>query len=146
MRHAVVWSLIAGLVTTVAPLQGQQVRADVIVHGGPVAGRVIVRDGYSTYRRPTPRRVVVVDRARIVLVEHVHTHRPAKVWARRGYRPVTLVFSNGRYYDRWVGHRYDAREVTVWERNGRFFVVDCDDRHPRHERHHDHDDGRHWDD
>lgn len=139
MRHAVVWSLIAGLATAAAPLDAQQVR--VVVHGGPIAGHVIVQDGYSTYRRPAPRRVVV-DRARIVLVEHVHSHRPAKVWARQGYRPVTLVYSNGRYYDRWVGRRHDAREVTVWERNGRYFVVDCDDRHPRRDGHGD----GHWHD
>ena len=143
MRHAVVWSLIAGLAAAAAPLHAQQVRAGVVVHGGPIAGHVIVRDGYSTYQRPAPRRVVVVNRARIVLVERVHTHRPAKVWARRGYRPVTLVYSNGRYYDRWVGRRHDAREVTVWERNGRYFVVDCDDRHSRRDGRHG--DG-HWDD
>ena len=141
MRHVVAWSLIVGLAATAAPLYAQQVRAGVVVRGGPVAGHVIVRDGYSTYRRPAPRRVVVVDRARIVLVERVHTHRPARVWARQGYRPVTLIFSNGRYYDRWVGNR-EAREVTVWERNGRYFVVDCEDGHHRH---HDHR-GGHWDD
>ena len=61
--NANVSSLLAGLVLTVAtvPLHAQRVEAGVVVHSGPVAGHVIVRDGYSTYRRPVTRRVIVVD-------------------------------------------------------------------------------------
>ena len=85
--NANVSSLLAGLVLTVAtvPLHAQRVEAGVVVHSGPVAGHVIVRDGYSTYRRPVTRRVIVVERPRIVAVERVRGHRPARHWSRRGY-------------------------------------------------------------
>lgn len=98
-------SLLAGLVLTVAaaPLHAQRVEAGVVVHSGPVAARVLVRDvysryrdGYSTYRRPVARRVIVVERPRIVVVERIHHHRAARHWSRRGYRPVTLYYRNGR--------------------------------------------------
>ena len=105
--------------TTAAPLHAQRVEAGVVVQSGPVAGHVVIRDGYSTYRRPTARRVVVVERPRIVVVERVHRHRPHKHWARRGYRPVTLYYWDGRYYDRRVGHRHGVRTIVVWERDGR---------------------------
>lgn len=138
-------SLLAGLVLTVAaiPLQAQRVEAGVVVHGGPVAGHVIVRDGYradgyradgySTYRRPVTRRVIVVERPRVVLVERVHRHHHGRHWARRGYRPVTLYYRDGRYYDRHVGHSHGVREVVVWERDGRYYHDDCGS-----ERHWDH--------
>jgi hypothetical protein len=140
-------SLLAGLVLTVAavPLHAQRVEARVVVHGGPVAGHVIVRDGdsrdryardgYSTYRRPVTRRVIVVERPRLVVVDRVHRHRPARHWTRRGYRPLVVYYWDGRYYDRWVGHRHGVREVVVWERDGRYYHddEDCDSE-------------RHWDD
>ncbi len=125
--NANVSSLLAGLVLTVAtvPLHAQRVEAGVVVHSGPVAGHVIVRDGYSTYRRPVTRRVIVVERPRIVAVERVRGHRPARHWSRRGYHPVTLYYWDGRYYDRWIGHRHGVREVVVWERDGRYYHDDC---------------------
>jgi hypothetical protein len=137
MRSAVAWSLIAGLVATAAPLHAQRVQAGVVIQSGPVAGHVIVRDGYSrdgysTYRRPTARRVVVVERPRVIVVERVHRHRAARHWARHGYRPVTLYYWDGRYYDRRVAHRHEVRAIVVWERNGRYY--------------HDCDTDRHWDD
>jgi hypothetical protein len=130
-------SLLAGLALTVAavPLHAQRVEAVVAVYGGPVAGHVIVRDGYSTYRRPVTRRVIVVERPRIVVVERIHRHRSAKYWGRRGYRPVTVYYRDGRYYDRWVGHTHGVREVVVWERDGRYYHDDDDDG----------DSERHWD-
>jgi hypothetical protein len=131
MRPAVAWSLIAGLVTTAAPLHAQRVQAGVVAQSGPVAGHVIVRDGYSTYRRPTARRVVVVERPQVIVVEQVHRHRAARHWARHGYRPVTLYYWAGHYYDRRV-HRHGVRTIVVWERNGRYY--------------HDCDTDRHWDD
>ena len=134
---AVVWSLIAGLVSAAVPLHAQRVEADVVVRSGPVAGHVVIRDGYSTYRRPTARRVVVVERPRIVVVDRVHRHRTAKHWSRRGYRPVTLYYRDGHYYDRWVGHRRGVRTIVVWERDGRYYHDCDDDRHRHHE---------HWDD
>ncbi|MGH7498378.1 MAG: hypothetical protein ACREL3_05955 [Gemmatimonadales bacterium] len=122
-------SLLTGLILT-APLSAQQVSADVIVRGGPVAGRVIVDNGYSTYRRPPvaayrrpeARRVVVVDRyaPRVIVVERVRAHKRVGYWARHGYRPVTLYYTDGRYYDRYVG-AHGVREIVVYERNGRFY-------------------------
>lgn len=124
-------SLLAGFVLTVAavPLHAQRVEAEVAVYGGPVAGRVIVRDGYSTYDRPYARRVYLVERPRVLYVERVHGHRSAKHWTRRGYHPVVVYYRDGRYYDRWIGHRHGVREVVVWERDGRYYYGDhCDHR------------------
>jgi hypothetical protein len=92
----------------------------------------VIRDGYSTYRRPAPRRVVVVERPRLVVVERVHRHRSDRHWIRRGYHRVALYYRDGRYYDRPGHHRHGVRTVVVWERNGRYY--------------HDCDGGRHWDD
>jgi hypothetical protein len=131
MHTSAAWSLLAGLVLTAAPLQAQHVDARVIVRSRPVAGQVVIRDGYSTYRRPVYRRPVV---RRVVVVERVHRHRPAKHWSRRGYRPVTLYYWEGRYYDRRIDDGRGVRTVVVWERDGRYYR-DCDDR----------DFDRHWD-
>ncbi|MBA3317208.1 MAG: hypothetical protein H0T50_03850 [Gemmatimonadales bacterium] len=123
---AAAWSLIAGLVSTAVPLHAQRIEAGVAVGGGPVAGHLVIREGYSSYRRPPARRVVVVERPRIVVVERVHRHHSARHWAHRGYRPLTLYYRDGRYYDRWAGHPRGVRTVVVWERNGRFYE-DCGD-------------------
>jgi hypothetical protein len=74
----------------------------------------------------------VVERPRLVVVERIHRHRPARHWSRRGYRPVTVYYWDGRYYDRWVAHRPGVREVVVWERDGRYYDDGCDS-------------NRHWD-
>ena len=113
-------SLLIGLLLT-APLSAQQISAHVVVRGGPVAGHVVVANGYSTYRRP-----VVVDRyaPRVIVVERVRAHRHRNYWGRNGYRPVTLYYVDGRYYDRWIaGPR--VREIVVYERDGRYYD-DCD--------------------
>lgn len=122
--------LLSGLALITAPAQSQQVSADVIVRSGPVAGRVVIGDGYSTYhrhaeyRRPPARRVVVVERyaPRLVVVERVHRHERGRSWKRHGFRPVVLYYVDGRYYDRPI--RY-AREILVYERGGRYYH-DCD--------------------
>lgn len=133
----VVSSLIAGFVSVAAPMQAQRVEVGVAVRSGPIVGQVAVRDGYSTYRRPVARRVVVVERPRIVTVERVHRHGSARQWSRRGYHAVTLYYWEGRYYDRPVGRRHDVRTIVVWERNGRYYYECEHDHRPRHE---------HWDD
>jgi hypothetical protein len=135
MRTSVVvaGSLLSGLVLFASPLQGQRVSADVVVRSGPVAGRVIVDDGYSTYRR----RHVVYHRVapRVVVIERVHRHRHAAWYRRHGFRPVTVYYVDGRYHDRWDRPRH-ARAVVVYERDGRLYQV-CD---------RDHRYGRDWDD
>lgn len=121
-------SLLAGFVLTLAavPLHAQRVEAGVVVRSGPVAGHVVVRDGYSTYQRT--RRVI--ERPHVVVVERVHRHRHAHHWTRHGFRRVTLYHVGGRYYDRWIGHRHGVRRVVVWERDGRYYRDECDDVRP----------------
>lgn len=117
-------SLIAAL-SLATPLRGQQVAARVIVRSGPVAGHVVVRDGYSTYRRPVARRVP----ARVIVVERVAArhHRNAH-WRGNKYRRVTLWYYDGRYYDRYVRGWPGMREVIVYERDGRYYRDWNDDR------------------
>jgi hypothetical protein len=67
-----------------------------------------------------PARVIVVER----MSRRRHDH--AREWRRFGYRPVTLYYVDGRYYDRYVRGRRDMREVLVYERDGRFYR-ECDD-------------------
>ena len=134
-------SLLSGLLLT-APLSAQQVAANVYVHGGPVRGHVIVENGYSSYRRPPvvvyrrpeARRVVVVERyaPRVIVVERSRHYRRSGYWVRHGYRPVTLYYVDGRYYDRWNGGR-GMREIVVYERDGRYYDP-CDD-HRDYDRH-----------
>ena len=133
MFAKVVGSLLSGLVLFGSPLAAQQVSAQVYVGNGPVAGRVLVRDGYSTYHRPPARRAVVADRYAplLIVVERVHRHRGEGYWRRLGYRPMTLYYADGRFYDRPVRHRHGVQEVVVYERGGRFYTA-CDD----HDRHH----------
>ena len=116
-------SLIAAL-SLATPVRGQQVAAHVIVRSGPIAGHVVVGDGYSTYRRPVtyrraPARVVVVER--VARRHHRHAH-----WRGNTYRRVTLWYYDGRYYDRRVRDWPGMREVIVYERDGRYYD-DCDD-------------------
>lgn len=142
-------SLLASLLAA-APAAAQNIAADVLVRSGPVAGHVVVGNGYSTYRRPVviverrrvARRVVVTERyaPRVVVVERIHRHRSSRAWARHGYRPVTLYYIDGRYYDRWNDRWPRATEVVVYERGGRYYTSDCEGRG----RHYDHD--RNWDD
>ena len=148
-------SLLSGLLLT-APLSAQQIAGNVFVRSGPIAGHVVVENGYSTYRRPPvavyrhpEARRVERYAPRAIVVERVRAHRHAGYWVRRGYRPVTLYYVDGRYYDRWIGGR-GVREIVVYERGGRYYEA-CDDRrdHDRdydgdrdyhHDRDYDHDD------
>jgi hypothetical protein len=143
-------SLLATLLAAV-PAAGQNVAADVLVHSGPVVGQVTVGDAYARYRRrqvvivhrrPAARPVVVVERyaPRVVVVERLHGHRSSRAWARQGYRPVTLYYRDGRYYDYWSARWPTAAEVVVYERGGRYYTADCEHRARQHENE------RNWDD
>ena len=140
MRNPVVAGSVLTVLSLLAgPAQAQRVEANVIVRGGPVAGRVVIGDAY----RPYHRRVVVYRRApveRIIVVERVHRHRGAGYWRHHGYRPITLYYIDGRYFDRDVGYRPGMREVVVYHRDGRYYR-DCD----RRDRD-DYGDDRDWDD
>jgi hypothetical protein len=130
-------SIVAGsllVALSLASPLGAQVAADVAVRSGPVAGRVVVGDGYSTYRRPVEYRRVMP--ARVIVVERVYVrhHRLAGHWRRQGFRPVVLYYRDGRYYDRSVYGSPMMRQVVVYEWNGRFYQ-ECDERdwHDRYE-------------
>lgn len=118
-------SLLVAL-SLVGSLHAQQVVADVAVWSGPVAGRVVIGDGYSTYRRPVAYRRVS-DRVIVVERVYVRNHRPEKHWSQRGFRPVVLYYRDGRYYERYVPGGAGMREVIVYERDGRFYQ-ECDAR------------------
>ncbi len=130
-------SFLAGLALIGTPLNAQQVSGEVVVRGGPVAGRVIVGDEYSSYHRPVivyrrapTRRVVVVERygprvverygPRVIVVERFRHHH-GRHWKRHGYRPVVVYYLDGRYYDRIDRRHPGIREVVVFERHGRYY-------------------------
>jgi len=129
-------SLVAGLVLATTPVKAQLVAANVVVRSGPVSGHVVLSNGYSTYQRPPvvvyrrapARRVVVVERyrPRVIVVERVRQHRHARHWERYGYRPISLFYVDGRYYDRYDEYRPDVVRVVVYERDGHYYQ-DCDD-------------------
>ena len=128
-----------------APAQAQVISADVRVRTGPVRGRVVVDDGYSTYRRHP----VVYERpARVIVVERIKGRGRFKHWQRHGYRQVRVYYVDGRYFDRF-DRRRGMREVVVYERDGRYYRDDCDDRDHRRDddryRDRDRDGDRDWD-
>ncbi|MGH7509829.1 MAG: hypothetical protein ACREMZ_10195 [Gemmatimonadales bacterium] len=99
-------SFLAGLALIGAPLSAQQVSAEVVVRGGPVAGRVIIGDEYSSYhrpavvyRRPPARRIVVIERysPRVIVVERFRRHH-GKQWKRKGAREVVIYERQGWFY------------------------------------------------
>jgi len=117
------WSLVAGLTFTATPLHAQQVSAQVVVRSGPVAGRVVVGDGYSSYRRPVRRVVEERYAPRVIRVERFR-HRHRKHWRVNRYREVIVYYIDGRYYDR-IGRDYPrAHAIVVYERDGRFYRED----------------------
>lgn len=139
-------SVLAGFTLLGSPTAAQ-VRGDVIIHSGPISGRVIIGPTYPrphevvVYRPLPARRVMVVERyaPRVVVVERGHRpHGRAHGWYRKhGYRPMTLYYHDGRFFDRvWYDRGYvrDPRfqVVVVYERGGRFYAPsdwrDYDDR------------------
>ncbi|HEU4699067.1 MAG TPA: hypothetical protein VFS40_07805 [Gemmatimonadales bacterium] len=86
-------------------------------------------DGYATPpgRRVAPRPLPRVA-PRVVTVERAAPRGWARpVWVQRGYRPVTIWYVDGRYYDRYDPfwergvRRVVVREVVVYERDGRYY-------------------------
>lgn len=120
------WSWVAGLAFMATPLHAQRLSAEVVVRGGPVAGRVVVDDGYSSYRGPAGRVVVERYAPRVVRVERFR-HRHGKHWRGKGYREVIVYYIDGRYYDRTGRGHPRAHEVVVYEREGRFYRDGRDD-------------------
>jgi hypothetical protein len=120
---AVVW-----MATDPSTGAAQRVAVDLAIHQGPVAGRIVV--GHPGYFRPVyPHRVyrapVVVVAPRVVLVHRAYY--PVSWYARNGYRPCSLWYegAGGRWYDGGSGRR-GLREVTVYQREGRYYSPDVD--------------------
>ena len=54
---------------------------------------------------------------------HAYGRADERGWRAAGYRPVTVYYVDGRYYDRW-DDRYRGRNVrqeVVYERGGRYY-------------------------
>jgi hypothetical protein len=113
------------------------VEGAVVVQSGPVTGHVVVASrAPARYREPV-RRVIVVERVRL-------PRGHAYGWRRQhGYRAVTVYYDGRRYYTRRIV-RPGIGAVIVYERSGRYYVVDDDDKGERHRydgrRHQDRDD------
>jgi hypothetical protein len=120
-------ALLLGLVTVPARAQ-TTVQGDVLIHSGPVTGRV----GVNEPPRESEREVIVIERAR---VPRGHAYG---WWKRHGYRAVTVYYDGTRYYSRRVV-RPGLREVVIYERKGQYFLNDEDGERHEH-KHHDHDD------
>ena len=113
-------SLLASLALIATPLQGQAVSGEVVVRSGPVAGRVVVGDEYSSYRHA--HRGVVVERyaPRVIVVERIGRGH-GKHWRRHRDYPS----------------RHAMQEVVVYEQGGLYYQFDDDHRGYRDDREHD---------
>lgn len=62
---------------------------------------------------------------------HAYGRADARGWRAAGYRPVTVYYVDGRYYDRWDdryrGH--NVRQMVVYQRGGRYYRDWDDDRY-----------------
>jgi len=109
------------------------VEGAVVVQSGPVTGHVVVASPAAARYREPVRRVIVVERVRM-------PRGHAYGWRRQhGYRAVTVYYDGRRYYTRRIV-RPGIRPVIVYERSGRYYLIDDDDRGERRRY-----DGRHED-
>ncbi|MEO8296015.1 MAG: hypothetical protein ABI613_10920 [Gemmatimonadota bacterium] len=124
------------LVTSTA--DAQLVSADIHIGTGPVASRLLIGERYPSYHRSygyrTPARFVVERHApRRIVVERFHGGRG---FERSRYHQVRVYYDGrDRYYD---GYGDGLREVTLYERDGRYYR-DCernDDRDHQEYGHH----------
>jgi hypothetical protein len=135
-RRFLTLGLLAALPIMAAPrVEAQRVNADVWIGTGPVFGRVHVGDDpYDRYvlRRRHERSVVIVQ-PRIITVERIRPR--GRGWSRGAYgrfrqnaRVIVVYYDTrgGRWYDR--PFRRGMQEVRVYERGGRYFWIDAQDR------------------
>jgi hypothetical protein len=165
--------LVVLLSTTTTTPAAAQVSGAVVINSGPVRGEIAVGEPVFAprpviiYQPVRGRRTEVARYApQVVFVERGHGRygKPAGWYRQHGYRPVTLYYSEGRYYTliyadrqyRWGGY---FRPITAWERGGRFYLasgydegrgyVSSYDRNSSHGHDRDSDrpngDGRDWD-
>jgi len=148
-RRPLVASLVSSafvlLATSASPTSvAAQVSGAVVVTSGPVQGRIAVGEPVFAprpiviYQPVRGRRVEVARYApQVVFVERGHgRHGKSTRWyERHGYRPVTLFYSEGRYFTLIYADRGYRRggyfvPVTVWQRGGRYYLpagYDSDD-------------------
>jgi hypothetical protein len=103
----------------------QRVVADITIRQGPIAGRVVVGDPYLRQ----PRRVYLAaprpyDYRPYHTVTVYHLHHGTGWYRSNGYRATRIWYDAGRAA--WYDGRYDRypgtlREVTVYERDGRYY-------------------------
>ncbi len=150
--NVVVGGIAFGILLATGPASAQVVQAGVVIRSGPVTGHVVVGEPVPVvaYRRPPVRRVVVVERyaPSIIVVERLYAPRGRAYgwWRHQGYRPVVVYYDGRRYYNRWVDGRA-LRRIEVYERGGRYYRWDGDDRDRYRDRAHAVEYHRHgWDD
>jgi len=116
-------ALLLPLISAV-PAQAQRVSADIIIGGGPVAGRVIIGDQYRG--RPRPIREIEWVRG--------YDYRRDDWWRRFQRESRVIVVYWDRYDDRYYLDRFrgDLVEIVVYERGDRFYRIEDDGRGPRY--------------
>lgn len=99
---------------TAKPAQAQRVSADIIIGGGPVAGRVTIGD------RPRPLRGVEWVRAR--------DYRRDDWWRsfQRGSRIIVVYWDRNDDYYYMDRFRPDLLEIRLFERDGRYYRLEDD--------------------
>jgi hypothetical protein len=102
------------------PVEAQRVKADIIIGGGPISGRVVIGDRHRYERRPRfIRRVEWVRR---------HDNRRHDWYRnfRREHRVVVVYYD--RRDDRYYLDRFHSGlvEIRVYERGGRYYRLDDD--------------------
>jgi hypothetical protein len=130
--------VVAALVATALPTlaSAQRVSADIRIGSGPVGGRIVV--GEPVYGHS--HRIVEVDARdydrhgyREVVVYRVH--RGNGWWRNRRYHAVTVWYDadRDRYYDHAgrFSRRDGMREVVIYEREGRYYRDQDDQRDDR---------------
>ncbi|MGH7559469.1 MAG: hypothetical protein ACRENB_00460 [Gemmatimonadales bacterium] len=136
-RRLLPLGLLAALPLLAAPqVEAQSVRADVWIGTGPVFGRIRLGDDpYDRYvlRRRYERERVVIVEPRVIVVERIRPR--GRGWSWNAYRKfrrdarVVVIYFDSRH-DRWYDRPYrrGLHEVRVYERGGRYFWIDADDR------------------
>jgi len=123
--------LSALLILPAASVSAQDFAAAVTVHGGRVAGRVVITS--TAYRPiyeprphpPAPRVLVLAPAPRLLVVERVGYGRGwgHGRWHRHGYREVVVYYDPSQ--DRYFTDLQDCRgfkRVVVYQREGRYYL------------------------
>ncbi len=119
-RKFVLGSALLMPLLSVSPTQAQRVRADIIIGGGPVAGRVIIGDQNRYHGRPRS-----IERMEWVRARDYRRDD----WFRRFQRESRVVVV---YYDRdddcyyFDRFRPDLEEIEAYERDGRYYRLEDD--------------------